>query len=163
MPAKSKKVQEKTTSPKSGSPKNKTKRCPKGQVRNPKTGICEKKIEKGENPFEKQKPQKQIEMRENPKNLSKMTIKEKDIYEKRKSCIHNYRNKLPSLMEESEESTKSKEQKKSEEKSPESESLKSKTPSPKNNQKRCPKGEHRNPKTGNCEKKGEKKGEKQNI
>jgi hypothetical protein len=43
MPPKSKKVEEKS-SPKS--PKNKTKRCPKGEHRNPITGICEKKKER---------------------------------------------------------------------------------------------------------------------
>jgi len=44
MPPKSKK------SPQEISPKNKTKRCPKGQQRNPKTGDCEKKVEKQEKP-----------------------------------------------------------------------------------------------------------------
>ena len=43
MPPKSKKVEEKSL-PKS--PKNKTKRCPKGEHRNPITGVCEKKKER---------------------------------------------------------------------------------------------------------------------
>lgn len=154
MPPKSKKNID-PVSPKSGSPKNKTKRCPKGEYRNPKTGVCEKKVEKmGE--------KQQIEMREKPKNLSKMTIKEKDIYEKRKSCIDTYRKKLPSLMDKMQESQEKLSEKlaesgkkslESKEKSPESESPKSKTPSPKNKQKRCPKGYVRNQKTGECEKK----------
>jgi len=87
------------------SPKNKTKRCPKGEQRNPKTGLCEKKGDKGERQKQqkeiKQKPEKQIVMREKPKNLSKMTIKDKAIYEKRKECIDAYRKKLPSLLQES--------------------------------------------------------------
>jgi len=158
MPPKSKKVQEKINSPKSISPKNKTKRCPKGEQRNPKTGVCEKR---GDINLDAQKPKKMIEIRKQPKNLSKMTTKEKDIYEKRKSCIDTYRNKLPSLIHEIEKPDEFKQQDEYEEsnkseKSPESESLKSKTPSPKNKQKRCPKGQHRNPKTGICEKKGEK-------
>ena len=128
MPPKSKKVQEKIISPKSSSPKNKTKRCPKGEQRNPKTGLCEKKIEKVEKMVEKQNPQKQIEMRDKPKNLSKMTMKEKDIYEKRKTCIDTYRKKLPSLIEELEESQ---EKLSEEEESPKSESPKSKTNFPK--------------------------------
>jgi len=118
-----------TKSPKEKSPKNKTKRCPKGEQRNPKTGLCEKKGEKGEKMEEKQKPEKQIEPRKPPKNLSKMTMKDKKIFEQRKSCIEVYRGKLPSLIEESEESPKS-ESPKSKTKSPEKLISKSKTPSP---------------------------------
>ena len=139
MPPKSKKNID-PISPNSGSPKNKTKRCPKGEYRNPKTGVCEKKVVKGEKPLEKQK---QIEPKRPPKNLSKMTMKEKDIYEKRKSCIESYRGKLPSLIEE-----------KSEEQETESAEKISESKSKKTlKQKRCPKGEIRNPKTGVCEKK----------
>jgi len=106
MPPKSKKNIEKPVSPKSSSPKNKTKRCPKGQQRNPKTGDCEKKVEKQEKPKILEKVQK-IEMRKPPKNLSKMTVKDQKIFEKRKECISAYREKLPSLMEEFKESEES--------------------------------------------------------
>lgn len=145
MPPKSKKNID-HVSPKSGSPKNKTKRCPKGEVRNPKTGVCEKK---GEQPLstqkkpEKQKPPKQIEPKNPPKNLSKMTVKDQKVFEQRKSCIESYRGKLPSLIEE-----------KSEEQETESAEKISESKSKKTlKQKRCPKGEIRNPKTGVCEKK----------
>jgi len=114
MPPKSTKSKK---SPPEKSPKNKTKRCSKGEYRNPINGLCEKKIEKDEKIGEKQKPQKQIKMRVPPKNLSNMTIKDKKIFEQRKSCISAYRNKLPSLMEKISENSP---------KSPES-----KTPSPK--------------------------------
>jgi hypothetical protein len=99
MPPKSKKNID-PLSPKSSSPKNKTKRCPKGEYRNPKTGVCEKKVEKGENTMkisEKPKPPKQIEQKKPPKNLSKMTIKYQKIFQQRKLCIESYRSKLPSL------------------------------------------------------------------
>jgi hypothetical protein len=101
MPPKSKKNIEKPIPPKSSSPKNKTKRCPKGEQRNPKTGVCEKKGEKQEKTKKQetqQKSSKKIEPRKPPKNLSKMTVKDQKLFEKRKSCIDNYREKLPSFM-----------------------------------------------------------------
>lgn len=124
------------------SPKNKTKRCPKGEVRNPKTGLCEKKGEKTMKILEKQKQPKQIEQKNPPKNLSKMTVNDQKVFEQRKSCIESYRGKLPSLIEE-----KSEEQ--------ETESTEKTPPKSKKalKQKKCPKGEIRNPKTGECEKK----------
>ena len=130
MPPKSKKLVDQV-SPKSVSPKNKTKRCPKGEYRNPKTGLCEKKGEK-----EDKKADKKSEMRQKPRNLSKMTLKEKDIYEKRKSCIDKYRRNLPSLTELQQvdgEGEQEPESKKSDSESPKSaEKLKSKSKSKKN-------------------------------
>ena len=129
MPPKSKKVQEKS-SPKS--PKNKTKRCPKGEHRNPITGVCEKK--RSEEPKEKKQPkpikepkekqikekkqtkepkEKQIKekkqtkktaMREKPINLKKMNKEEIKIFDQRRACIQKYRKKIPSLLEGSQES-----------------------------------------------------------
>lgn len=151
MPPKSKKNLG-AISPKSSSPKNKTKRCPKGEYRNPKTGICEKKGEKTmKMTREKQKLPRQIEPKKPPKNLSKMTMKEKDIYEKRKSCIKVYRDKLPSLIEKESQENESEENTSE----PKPESAEKTPPKTKKTlkQKRCPKDEYRNPKTGVCEKK----------
>jgi hypothetical protein len=97
------------------SPKNKTKRCPKGERRNPKTGICEKidspkqkkeeeenerKREKSEKIEEKNKKEDSkkliIRLKKNKSiNLSKMSEKEEKIFEKRKECIQKFRIKTP--------------------------------------------------------------------
>jgi len=135
-------------------PKNKTKRCPKGERRNPKTGLCEKvgekensekpeKTEKTEKPEKSEKPcppgkilnpktnrcinipkekkktpsnnktvkkmgveKREPEKTEEPKkpekivrkkNTTKMSIKETKMFETRKKCIQDFREKLPKI------------------------------------------------------------------
>jgi hypothetical protein len=71
---------------KQGSPKNKTKRCKKGQRKNPKTGICETPPPKKERPAKTAKVVR-----------TKMSVKETKIFETRKKCIQGFREKLPKL------------------------------------------------------------------
>ena len=88
MPPKSKKIVAET-SQKEKSPKNKTKRCPKGEYRNPKTGLCEKRQETKEKQAKEPKA-KATEQRKPPINLKKISVKDQKIFEQRKSCIQKY-------------------------------------------------------------------------
>jgi hypothetical protein len=78
---------------KQGSPKNKTKRCKKGERKNPKTGICETPPTKKERPAKTEKTDKVVRK----KNTTKMSVKETKIFETRKKCIQDFREKLPKL------------------------------------------------------------------
>jgi len=75
------------------SPKNKTKRCSKGETRNKKTGICLKL----KSPLKRSLKQQKKIFHPKIKDLSKMSNKETAIFEKRKSCIQNFREKLPKV------------------------------------------------------------------
>lgn len=89
-------------SPVENEPKNKTKRCPKGEFRNKKTGLCEKKVKDVEAAVEPKatvepkttvepKAAIQLEPKANP-NIEKQM----SIYEKRVKCIQNFRKKIDS-------------------------------------------------------------------
>jgi len=79
-----------------GSPKNKTKRCKKGQRKNPKTGDCETPPTKKERPAKTEKTDKADKI-VRKKNTTKMSVKETKIFETRKKCIQDFREKLPKL------------------------------------------------------------------
>jgi len=79
---------------KQDSPKNKTKRCKNGERKNPKTGECETPPPKKERPAKTEKTDK-TEKVVRKKNTTKMSIKETKIFETRKKCIQDFREKLP--------------------------------------------------------------------
>ena len=81
-----------------GSPKNKTKRCKKGQRKNPKTGDCETPPPKKERPAKTDKKDKTDKTAKTAKVVrTKMSVKETKIFETRKKCIQDFREKLPKL------------------------------------------------------------------